>query len=131
MSRALTTMARDELVQAVRERYRGGPREAKILILEEFAAISGYHRKSAIRILNGTPRPDDEARGRCRPLVYDEAVRQALILAPPPSKDDADWHEAVPRCMEMDVVAHCGDVARPAASSLRLSTGCARGCRSG
>jgi len=39
MSRALTTTARDELVQAVRERYRAGSREAKKLILGEFAAV--------------------------------------------------------------------------------------------
>jgi len=80
MSRALTTTARDELVQAVRERYRAGSREARKLILGEFAAVSGYHRKSAIRVLNGTPCDRDDARGRCRPRVYDEAVRQTLIV---------------------------------------------------
>lgn len=80
MSRALTRRARQELVQAVRERYRAGSREAKTRILEEFSSVSGYHRKSAIRILNGAGCPDDDQRGRCRPRVYDEAVRQALIV---------------------------------------------------
>ena len=80
MSRVLTATARNELVKAVRQRYRWRSREAKTRILEEFASISGYHRKSAIRILNGTPCPPDDARGRCRPRVYDEAVRQALVV---------------------------------------------------
>lgn len=80
MSGGLTTTARDELVQAVRERYRAGSREAKKLILGEFAAVRGYHRKSAIRILNGTPCDRDDAQGRCRPRVYDEAVCQTLIV---------------------------------------------------
>ena len=80
MSRALTRTARQELVQAVRDRYRTATRGAKTRILEEFASISGYHRKSAIRILNGATCPDDGHRGRSRPRVYDEAARQALIV---------------------------------------------------
>ena len=76
MSAALTRTAREELVQAIRDRYQAGTREAKTRILEEFASISGYHGKSAIRILNGEECPDDDRRGRCRPRVYDEATRQ-------------------------------------------------------
>ena len=53
MARALTRMARQELIQAVRTRYTGGSRETKSRILAEFASLSGYHRKSAIRILKG------------------------------------------------------------------------------
>jgi len=80
MSRTLTTAARRELVQAARDRYQAASRDAKTRILQEFASISGYHRKSAIRILNGASCPYDDARGRCRPRLYDEAVRQALIV---------------------------------------------------
>jgi hypothetical protein len=80
MARALTKTARQELVQAVRERYQGCSRDAKTRILEEFASVSGYHRKSAIRILNGATCPDEDKRGRHRPRIYDEAARQALIV---------------------------------------------------
>lgn len=80
MSAALTRTAREELVQAIRDRYQAGTREAKTRILEEFASISGYHRKSAIRILNGAVCPKEDQRGRRRPRVYDEAARQALIV---------------------------------------------------
>ena len=183
MSRALTRTARQELVQAVRDRYRTATRGAKTRILEEFASISGYHRKSAIRILNGATCPDDGHRGRSRPRVYDEAARQALIvlweasdrvcgtrlralfplLLPAlernghlsldaairpklmgmsastidrllreirtvggrrrvrrmptalrksvPIRTFADWDDPVPGFMEMDLVAHCGDLA--------------------
>jgi hypothetical protein len=80
MARALTKTARQELVQAVRERYQTCSRDAKTRILEEFASVSGYHRKSAIRILNGATCPDEDKRGRRRPRIYDEAARQALIV---------------------------------------------------
>lgn len=79
MSRVLTTATRVELVRALRERYASAPREAKTRILEEFATMSGYHRKSAIRLLNGTARLLDERPCR-RPRLYDEAARQALIV---------------------------------------------------
>jgi hypothetical protein len=80
MARALTKTARQELVQAVRERYHASSRDSKTRILEEFASVSGYHRKSVIRILNGATCPDEDKRGRRRPRIYDEATRQALIV---------------------------------------------------
>ena len=80
MARELTKQARQELVQAVRARYAAGSREAKSRILEEFASVSGYHRKSAIRILNGAAYPAEDQRGHRRPRIYDEAARQALIV---------------------------------------------------
>ena len=80
MARELTKTARQELVQAVRARYAAGSRETKSRILEEFASVSGYHRKSAIPILNGAAYPEDDQRGHRRPRIYDEAARQALIV---------------------------------------------------
>jgi hypothetical protein len=46
MARALTKTARHELVQALRQRYQTCSRDGKTRILEEFASVSGYHRKS-------------------------------------------------------------------------------------
>lgn len=71
---------RQELVHALRERYRVSMREEKARILEEFVAVSGYHRKYAIRVLNGDINPDNRTRRRIRPRLYDEAVRQAMIV---------------------------------------------------
>jgi hypothetical protein len=38
---------RDELVAAVSERYGGGGRDEKGRILDEFVAVTGFHRKHA------------------------------------------------------------------------------------
>jgi hypothetical protein len=42
--------------------------------------VTGYHRKHAIRILNQQSEPSEPAERRGRPRLYDEAVRQALIM---------------------------------------------------
>ncbi len=46
-----------EYLRAIYERYRKAGRKAKQVILTEFCANTGYHRKYAIRLLNG-PRPE-------------------------------------------------------------------------
>lgn len=80
MAAHMTTEARRELVGALRDRYRAGSRAEKTRILEEFVAVSGYHRKAAIRILNGSQGVGDRPDRLRRPWLYDEAVRQALIV---------------------------------------------------
>jgi hypothetical protein len=80
MARALSRTARQELIQAVRARYAAGPRETKTRILAEFASVSGYHRKSAIRILNGAACPEEDQRGHRRPRIYDEGNRPAMAV---------------------------------------------------
>ena len=42
---------RAELLEVVRERYGGARPAERRLILDEFVAVSGYHRKHAIRLL--------------------------------------------------------------------------------
>jgi hypothetical protein len=42
---------RDELVVAIAERYGDSLRGEKARILDEFVAVSGYHRKHAMRLL--------------------------------------------------------------------------------
>jgi hypothetical protein len=80
MSKMVSVQARRELVQALRSRYRASSRAEKTCILQEFASISGYHRKSAIRILNGSCEFCEPSFARLRPRLYDEAIRQALIV---------------------------------------------------
>jgi hypothetical protein len=75
----ISTAARQEVVQAIRERYRTVSADQKGRILDEFVALTSYHRKHAIRVLNGfTATPTSTRCGRLR--LYDEAVRQALIV---------------------------------------------------
>jgi hypothetical protein len=71
--------ARRELVQAIGERYRSGSRAEKLLILDEFVAVTGYHRKHSIRLLRVQPPAVGSAR-RPRLRVYDDAVREALVV---------------------------------------------------
>lgn len=72
-------IAKIELVGVLRERYRRSERQAKSRILDEFVEITGYHRKYALRLLrNPMPPPDCEAHGRRR--IYDDAVKEALIV---------------------------------------------------
>jgi hypothetical protein len=69
---------RKELVEALRERYRSAAFGDRIKILDEFAALTGYHRKHAIRVLRDEVTKTSAARARNR--LYDEAVRQALTM---------------------------------------------------
>ena len=42
---------RKELIEALRVRYRGAAFGERVKILDEFVALTGYHRKHAIRVL--------------------------------------------------------------------------------
>jgi hypothetical protein len=69
---------RKELIEAVGARYRDASTNERTKILDEFVAVSGYHRKHAIRVLGSEPFHDPSSPPRNR--LYDEAVRQALIV---------------------------------------------------
>ena len=72
----ISKQARRELVAAVRGRYTEASPDDKGRILDEFVALTGYHRKHAIRVLSGT---EVQASSRApRDPVYDEAVREAI-----------------------------------------------------
>jgi len=70
---------RDELVAAVIERYRSGGRNEKGRILDEFVAVTGFHRKHAMRVLRGG---QAQRRSALRPerRRYDDAARDALVV---------------------------------------------------
>ena len=73
-------MAKQELLATIRDRYRASSKREKSLILDEFIAVTGHHRKHGIRLL-GQSGDDGEklptVKGR---RIYDEAVREAVIL---------------------------------------------------
>jgi hypothetical protein len=80
MARTLSGVARRELIGAVRERYRIASRVEKQLILREFSAITGYHRKSAIRVLNHVDHGGCAVQRSGPPRVYDEMFRRTLLV---------------------------------------------------
>jgi len=79
MAMGISMATRKELTQKLAARYEAATRSEKTRILDEFVAVTGYHRKHAIRLLTRRPRP---SRGNLRVgrKVYDEAVKAAAIL---------------------------------------------------
>src|SRR5229473_4162902 len=73
----VSTPAKREYLQAVYPRYRQARRREKQRILDEFCRIAGYHRKYAIRLLNGPP-PGRPRAARRRAATYGPAVITAL-----------------------------------------------------
>ena len=68
--------AKWEYFRAVYQRYHEATREAKQMMLNEFCLNTGYHRKYAIRLLNGPPpgrQRERRARGR-RPRYGPQVV---------------------------------------------------------
>ena len=73
-------MTRDELVVALAGRHALGSRADRGRMLDEFAALTGHHRKHAMRLLRAggsnersSPRPERR--------VHGQATREALIVA--------------------------------------------------
>lgn len=75
----MTREAIEQLAEAERERYRRAARKDKHSILEHFCAATGYHRKSAIRLLRA--RPSKASRRRGRPRTYGPEVVVGLKVA--------------------------------------------------
>lgn len=79
MTNELSRFSRNELINALRNRYKESTKKEKGRILDEFVAVSGYHRKHAVRLigkrnaLNESDKPTTDNR------IYTEAVKQALI----------------------------------------------------
>ena len=138
MGRGISGETQTELLRLLRERYKGSSKSDKTKILDEFVAVSGFHRKHAIRLLTGPP-PTEQSSHLSR-RVYDEAVQQVLVVAweasdricskrlksvriktkrrrskckkkvskQVPTKTFSDWNEPAPGYLEIDFVAHCG-----------------------
>ena len=77
--RRISMATLDALVAAVVGRYSSATRAERGLILDEFASVTGHHRKHAMRLLRaGSSRGIAGPRPSCR--VYGEAIRVALLV---------------------------------------------------
>src|SRR5580704_693930 len=75
--RRISMAARDELVAAIAGRYAQGDRAERGRILEEFAAVTGFHRKHAMRLLRA-----GQVTRRCGPRLgrrINEATGARLV----------------------------------------------------
>ncbi|MFY9527693.1 MAG: hypothetical protein WAR24_02180, partial [Candidatus Acidiferrales bacterium] len=72
--------AKWEYFRAIYERYHQASRKLKHAILNEFCLHTGYHRKYAIRLLNGPPpgKQPQQQRVRRRGLSYGHQVLSIL-----------------------------------------------------
>jgi len=80
MRRKISKASRQELLAATADRYQAGAGSEKGLILDEFVAVTGYHRKHAVRLLNGGVLVLASVVAGGRPRLYDAAVREALVV---------------------------------------------------
>jgi hypothetical protein len=69
---------RRELLGSVAPRYRKATKKEKSRILDEFAAITGYHRKYAVHVLRHPPAQRTSQRRR-RKRIYGLPVQTALV----------------------------------------------------
>jgi hypothetical protein len=80
MNTRLTHAARIELSRSLRRRYQASSSRAKKQILEEFIAVSSYHPKYAVHLLNAGLSAVPVPQLRARPTIYDAAAKQALVV---------------------------------------------------
>ena len=80
-------MPKQELLVTLRERYRSSSKKDKSRILDEFIAITGHHHKHGIRLLGQLDDNEDVPRQAQGQRIYDEAVREAVIVI----WEAADW----------------------------------------
>jgi hypothetical protein len=76
----MSPRSKKEYVETIFLRYKQATREQKILILNEFCATSGYHRKHAIRLLRKYKRfqkPKPKKRGRA-PFYAQPSILKVL-----------------------------------------------------
>ena len=80
MAGNMSRMAKQELLASIQDRYPGSSRKDKSRILDEFIAVTGHHRKHGIRLLGQSGDAGDHVPGVKGRRIYDEAVREAVIL---------------------------------------------------
>src|SRR6266851_557542 len=133
MAGRISMGTRREITAAVVDRYRSAGRMDKGRILDELCAVTGWHRKHAVRALASHVRISPEAR-RQRSPTYGATIRDALValweasdricgkrlkvmiptLLPSlerrevPIRTFNDWHDPPPGFCEVDMVAHGG-----------------------
>ena len=81
MAGGIGRMAKQELLAAIRDRYRASSKREKSRILDEFIAVTGHHRKHGIRLLGRAGNAEDAVPEVKSRHIYDEAVREAVIVA--------------------------------------------------
>jgi hypothetical protein len=80
MTIRISKTTRDEILNAVRNRYKLATKKEKTRILDEFTAVSGYHRKHVARLLSSKYEITLSEKKYTGKRIYNEAVKEALII---------------------------------------------------
>src|ERR1700735_5160660 len=105
--RKVSMATRAELILAIRGRYASAGRPEKTKILDEFVALTGFHRKHAMRLLRGGDEP-----GKGGPQAERRRKGSTAIIRSVPVRTFSDWNNPVPGFVEADLVAHSGPFAK-------------------
>jgi len=76
----MSQRSKKEMVETIRPRYLKAPRKEKSKIIDEFIAITGDHRKHAIRLLRKGYAGREKKRSEHKRKYQGEVV-QALVLS--------------------------------------------------
>lgn len=79
MKKQMNVKSRRELLGLLSERYGSGSQATKCQVLDEFVAVTGYHRNHAIRVLKLRPGEDAHV-VKARPRRYGDAVVETLLI---------------------------------------------------
>lgn len=74
----MSPQAKWEYLRFMHQRYRPARRQARTRLLDECCRVTGYHRKYALRLLNGPPPSRTRPPRRRRPPTYGPRVIQVL-----------------------------------------------------
>jgi hypothetical protein len=74
----MVLFSRREYLEAIRKRYRTASKVQKGIILDEFCATCGYHRKHAIRLLRDKRVRSAQRKPGAKPVYRDEQLLLAL-----------------------------------------------------
>ena len=80
MRHTMSLNARRELIQSISQRYHDANKADKKRILDELVAATGYHRKSATRLLNSPPPQPSRQIPHRRTRRYDDDVQMDLVV---------------------------------------------------
>ena len=89
-----------EYAAVQRMRYQGASRAEKHRLLNEIVAVTGIHRKAAIRLLRRAPRPPGMRARAGRPCASGPAVGSAEVLWHASSRIGAGSHSFVGELLE-------------------------------
>ena len=76
----ISLATRTEVLGAIRDRYAEASKRDKSRMLDEFVALTGCQRKHAVRLLDQHGQENQKQSVPRGKRIYDEAVRQALIV---------------------------------------------------